>query len=190
MPGKSVKYRPFRGLSSLSPKAKNPGSGFSDVMAREGTVPLREGTRRIAPERKSRPRAPASSAPSFEVTRDEDWLEGYRRDLSADMRRRLHGTPTATLDLHRLDTETARHRVGSFLARERANGHEVVLVVVGRGRHSPGGQGVLRTEIGDWLSTHPIASSVLAFRTAPRNLGGSGGVVVLLAQASRRKKRS
>ena len=89
----------------------------------------------------------------------------------------------------RADTDSARRRIASFLTRERANGHELVLVVVGRGRHSPGGQGVLRREIGDWLTTPPVSSSVLAFRTAPRNLGGSGGVVVLLAQAARRARR-
>lgn len=188
MADKSIKYRPFRGLRQQAAPAAKPGSGFSEAMAREGAVPLREGTRRISPERKSRPRAPASITPVFEVTEDDDWLEGYRSGLSAEVRRRLGGTPTATLDLHRLDTESARRRVASFLTRERANGQELVLVVVGRGRHSPGGKGVLRDEIGDWLTTPPTAPSVLAFRTAPRNLGGSGGVVVLLAQASRRVK--
>jgi len=157
-------------------------------MTREGTVPLQDGTRRIPPERKSRPRISGSAVPTFEVTRDDDWLEGYRTDLSAHVRRRLHGTPTATLDLHRLDTESARRRVSSFLTRERENGHELVLVVVGRGNHSLGGRGVLRTEVGDWLTTPPTSSSVLAFRTAPRHLGGSGGVIVLLARASRRDR--
>lgn len=161
-------------------------------MAREGTVPLRGGTGRIPPERKSRPKASVSAAPTptptFEVTRDEDWLEGHRTGLPAEVRR-LRGTPTATLDLHRLDIESARRRVSSFLARERENGHELVLIVVGRGRHSPGGHGVLRNEIGDWLTLPPTSSSVLAFRTAPRNLGGAGGVVVLLARGSRRVKR-
>src|SRR5687767_6519678 len=94
MADKPIKYRPFRGLSSLSAKPRNPGSSFSDVMAREGTVPLRAGTRRIAPERKSRPAASVSAAPTFEVTRDDDWLEGQRTGLSVELRRRLHGTPT------------------------------------------------------------------------------------------------
>jgi DNA-nicking Smr family endonuclease len=154
-------------------------------MAREGAVPLKEGIRRIPPGRTSRPKASASSAPTFEVERDDEWLEGRRTNLSPDVRRRLHGTPTATLDLHRLDTEAARRRVASFLARERENGHELVLLIVGRGHHSPGKHGVLRYEIGDWLTTPPASSSVLAFRTAPRNLGGSGGVVVLLARRAR-----
>jgi DNA-nicking Smr family endonuclease len=88
----------------------------------------------------------------------------------------------ATLDLHRLDAETARRRVERFLSDERALRHDLVLLVVGRGRHSPGGRGVLRAEVAEWLTTPPASKHVLAFRTAPRELGGSGGVVVLLAR--------
>jgi DNA-nicking Smr family endonuclease len=94
----------------------------------------------------------------------------------------------ATLDLHRLDTNTARRRLASFLAKERAKGRELVLVIVGRGRHSAGGHGVLRGEIADWLTTAPTSEHVLAFRTAPRELGGSGGIVVLLARAQRSRR--
>jgi DNA-nicking Smr family endonuclease len=68
-----------------------------------------------------------------------------------------------------------------FLAAERARGRKVVLVIVGKGHHSPGGQGVLRAELADWLTTAPIAAHVLAFDTAPPKWGGSGGVLVLLA---------
>jgi DNA-nicking Smr family endonuclease len=185
MPGKPIRFRPFRRLSPPAATPKNPGSGFSDAMAAEGTAPLAEGPTRIPPARSSRPGPSGTSAPTFDVERDDDWLEGYRTGLSAEVRRRLRGTPTATLDLHGLGIEAARRRVSSFVARERTNGHELVLVVVGRGRHSPGGKGVLRLEISDWLTRPPTSSSVLAFRTAPRNLGGSGGVVVLLAQRSR-----
>ena len=118
--------------------------------------------------------------------RDEEWIEGYRSELSSNVRSRLGGTPLATLDLHRLDAETARRRVSSFLAKERAAGRDLVLVVVGRGRHSPGGEGVLRNEIADWLTALPTAAHVLAFRTAPRELGGSGGVLVVLSRAPSR----
>jgi DNA-nicking Smr family endonuclease len=127
------------------------------------------------------------SAPTFEVACDEEWIEGYRRDLSSSTRSRLRGTPLATLDLHRLDADTARRRVSSFLAKERAAGRDLVLVVVGRGRHSPGGEAVLRNEISDWLTSPPAAAHVLAFRTAPRELGGSGGVLVVLSRAPRRR---
>jgi DNA-nicking Smr family endonuclease len=93
----------------------------------------------------------------------------------------------ATLDLHRHDAESARRRVLRFVAEERAKRRDVVLVVVGRGRHSPGGHAVLRTEIVDWLTTLPAAEHVLAFRTAPREHGGSGGVLVLLAGPKSRR---
>jgi DNA-nicking Smr family endonuclease len=87
----------------------------------------------------------------------------------------------ATLDLHRYDAEAARRRVIRFVADECARRRDLVLVVVGRGRHSRGGQGVLRSEIVDWLTTLPAAQHVLAFRTAPRELGGNGCLLVLLA---------
>jgi len=151
-------------------------------MARERTVPLAEGTRRIPPVRAQKPKASPGSAPTFTVERDEDFLEGFRSGLSAGVRRRLRGTPTAELDLHRHDAEEARRRVASFIASERKKARELVLVVVGRGRHSPGGRGVLRHEIADWLTTPPTSSHVLAFRTAPHALGGAGAVVVLLSR--------
>ena len=159
-------------------------------MALAGTVPLRENVRRIPPSRSVRPRAPATprAAPAFHVERDEDFVEGYRTNLGADMRRRLGARPMATLDLHRLDTDTARRRLAGFLATERANGRALVLIIVGRGRHSAGGHGVLRGEIADWLTAAPASEHVLAFRTAPRELGGSGGIVALLARTARSRR--
>jgi DNA-nicking Smr family endonuclease len=56
-----------------------------------------------------------------------------------------------------------------------------VLVIVGKGKHSPGGRAILRQEVATWLSRPPAAQHVLAFRTAPAALGGTGGVTVLLA---------
>jgi DNA-nicking Smr family endonuclease len=94
---------------------------------------------------------------------------------------KLRGTPRATLDLHGATAESARRQLALFLAAQRAPVRALVLVIVGKGRHSPGGHAVLRQEIATWLSTAPAAPHVLAFRTAPRELGGSGGVVVLLA---------
>jgi DNA-nicking Smr family endonuclease len=47
---------------------------------------------------------------------------------------------------------------------------------------------VLRENIAEWLSQPPLASRVLAFCTAPREQGGAGAVVVLLAQPRRNKK--
>lgn len=180
MPKKPSLQRPFSRLvvpKSQTPKPKT----FAEAMKTQGTVPLREGIRRVPPARTSRPRASAAAAPAFSLEREEDWTEGYRTGLAANVRRRLRGTPTAELDLHGYDSDAARRRVARFVARERQSGRELVLVIVGRGRHSPGGRAVLRDEIAEWLTSPPTSESVLAFRTAPRELGGSGAVVVLLA---------
>jgi DNA-nicking Smr family endonuclease len=118
----------------------------------------------------------------FELESEDGWVEGYRKGLAASVRRKLGGTPTSTLDLHRHDSDTARRRVARFVARESEQGTELVLVIVGRGLHSPTGRAVLRDEISAWLSSLPASRHVLAFRTARRELGGSGAVVVLLAR--------
>ncbi|HEX6766868.1 MAG TPA: Smr/MutS family protein [Polyangiaceae bacterium] len=154
---------------------------FADAMAREGAVPLGGAVARVPPAKKSSPRSVRPSAATFHVERDDEWVEGYRIGISGRERSRLRAQPMATLDLHRHDAESARRRTVRFIADARAKRQELVLIVVGRGRHSPGGYAVLRSEIADWLTTPPTASHVLAFRTAPPELGGSGGVLVLLA---------
>jgi len=120
-----------------------------------------------------RPREPAS----FTLGRDDDWIEGYRSELGASVLRRLRGVPSATLDLHGVRLSDARALLASFLSAERERGRRLVLVIVGKGRHSPEGRAVLRYEIADWLAASP---HVLAFETAPHRLGGSGGVLVAL----------
>jgi DNA-nicking Smr family endonuclease len=119
--------------------------------------------------------------PEFELIEQDDWIEGYRSDSSPSARRRLRGTCTATLDLHGHDLRSARAALLNFLAAERARGRALVLVIVGKGKHSPGGRAILRQEVATWLSRPPAAQHVLAFRTAPPDLGGTGGVTVLLA---------
>jgi DNA-nicking Smr family endonuclease len=182
MSKKPSPYRPFSALETLKAPRSKPKT-FADAMKTEGTEPLGEGVRRVPPARTSKPRVASTAPPAFSVAREEEWVEGYRAGLAASVRRRLGGVPAATLDLHRHDSDTARRRVVRFLALEREKGRELVLVIVGRGRHSPGGRAVLRDEIAEWLTTPPTSGSVLAFRTAPRELGGSGAVLVLLKGA-------
>jgi len=189
-------HRPFRGLgskvsrSSPAPPSSTPSDdgappSFAEVAAATGVVVWERAPERIP----ALPRRPATAPrlPPVELVLEqhEDWLEGYRRDLGARTLSRLRGMPQATLDLHGADVKSAERRLAVFLAAERARGATIVLVIVGRGRHSPGGEGILKREIGTWLSVGPTTAHVLAFRTAPPNLGGSGGVLVLLAPRKR-----
>jgi DNA-nicking Smr family endonuclease len=117
-------------------------------------------------------------APEFVVREEDGWVEGYRRELGPRVMARLRGRPRATLDLHGTRVASAPGKVAAFLARARPE--TLVLIVVGKGRHSPAGEAVLARQIGLWLSTGSRARRVLAFCTAPPELGGSGGVLVLL----------
>jgi DNA-nicking Smr family endonuclease len=116
------------------------------------------------------------------VTQDDGWVEGFRDGLPARDRRRVHGAPGATLDLHGHGVDSARRALTAFVTRERKRGHDRVLVIVGKGLRTPGGTGVLRSNISEWLSEPPLGNHVLAFSSAAREYGGSGAVVVLLAR--------
>jgi DNA-nicking Smr family endonuclease len=192
MSARRLGHRPLRALASREPDktssrrepTERPAT-FAEAVVGSNIAPLDRTTRRV-------PARPPAAAPrarehrEFTVEEEEAWLSGYRQDEGPSLLAKLRGTPRATLDLHGERTETARRRLASFLAAERTSTRALVLVIVGKGRHSPGGQPVLRREIAAWLSTAPAAAHVLAFRTAPRELGGSGGVLVLLASRSQR----
>jgi DNA-nicking Smr family endonuclease len=53
-------------------------------------------------------------------------------------------------------------------------------VVTGRGKNSPGGQSILRTETETWLTKEPLRRVVLAFCTAQPKHGGAGAIYILL----------
>jgi DNA-nicking Smr family endonuclease len=166
------------------PQAKRAGTEdgseelvFSRAVASLGVAALPPGSGRVGAAARAR-RAVVPPVPEFVVREEEGWVEGYRRELGPRVIARLRGRPRATLDLHGVRVANARTRVNGFLARARAG--TVVLIVVGKGRHSPNGQGVLVREIGAWLSSGSSARRVVAFCTAPPELGGSGGVLVLL----------
>jgi DNA-nicking Smr family endonuclease len=158
-------------------------------MQRTGTAPLPPAPARVAPPKRTSPAAQPAAAPRFQVREEDGWIEGYREQLPALVRRKLGGLPGATLDLHGHDAASARRALIAFVDRERGLGQERVLVIVGKGKHTAGGVGVLRAEIPGWLSQPPLSAQVLAFATAAPKLGGTGGVMVLLAPPSRDKRR-
>lgn len=86
----------------------------------------------------------------------------------------------AELDLHGLTTKEAEREVLRFVGSEQRRGRRWVCIVVGKGLHSPGGKATLKDHVIEALSRRAPARYVLAFRTAPRRLGGTGALVARL----------
>ena len=86
----------------------------------------------------------------------------------------------AECDLHGCTAKEAEREVLRFLREAQASKKRWVLVIVGKGLHSANGKATLRTTVANALSHRAPARYVLAFRTAPRHLGGAGALVVRL----------
>jgi DNA-nicking Smr family endonuclease len=67
-----------------------------------------------------------------------------------------------------------------FVRECQRTGKRRVLVIVGKGLHSPSGKATLHGDVIEALSRGAPARFVLAFRTAPRHLGGTGAFVLRL----------
>ena len=85
-----------------------------------------------------------------------------------------------TLDLHGYQVDAARRTLTEFLHAAQSQKLRCLLIIHGKGVNSPGGEAVLRESARNWLIQH---LQVLAYCTAPANLGGSGAVLVLLKSA-------
>jgi len=153
--------------------------------------PLSQRSGRVPPVKAARPAAPAkrpamSPRPIdivFERTDDGLTMEGARVGAEPKLRDLKRGTfrVAESLDLHGMTSDEAERALRGFFDRLRGPRERAVLVVHGRGSHSPGGRGILRDEIAGWLASSPLADHVLCFATARPKDGGSGAVYVLLA---------
>jgi DNA-nicking Smr family endonuclease len=120
----------------------------------------------------------------FHVERDEGWVEGLQEGQSPALLRSMRQrgwSPEADLDLHGMTVEEASREVVVFLREGHRRGVRRVLLIHGRGAHSEGGVGVLGDRVVRVLTEGRAAPLVVAFATAPRNLGGEGALVVQLA---------
>jgi DNA-nicking Smr family endonuclease len=114
---------------------------------------------------------------------NETTVEGARVGFERRLRELARGLLPVfdTLDLHGLSAQKAEAAVRSFCSSARGQVPRTVLVVHGKGIHSPAGQPVLRDAVAHWLSTPPVARDVLCFVTARPKHGGAGAMYVLLA---------
>ena len=86
----------------------------------------------------------------------------------------------AECDLHGLTAREAERQVFRFVQQSQRHGKRWVRIVVGKGLHSPGGKATLKNHIVGALSQRAPARFVLAFRTAPQRLGGTGALTLRL----------
>jgi len=86
----------------------------------------------------------------------------------------------AECDLHGHTAREAEREVHRFVRKSQQTGKRWVLIIVGKGLHSPGGKGALKDHMVDTLSKRTPSRFILAFRTAPRHLGGTGALVARL----------
>jgi len=126
----------------------------------------------------------------FEMEHTHEFISGLIKGLDAKIFRKLKNGQYSVqghLDLHGMNTEQAKLGVQEFLRRAYMEGKRCVLIIPGRGRNSPLGQGVLRQELSTWLTQAPLKRIVLAFATALPRHGGAGALYLLLRQARKDK---
>ncbi len=82
------------------------------------------------------------------------------------------------LDLHGLTREEALEALPRFLHSAQQKGQKAVLVITGKGIHSPE-EPVLHQAVSSWLRDAG-RKTVVEFSPAPREMGGSGAYVVFL----------
>lgn len=82
------------------------------------------------------------------------------------------------LDLHGLTREDALAALPPFLRSARRKGQKAVLVITGKGNHSVD-EPVLHQAVNSWLR-NAGQEHVLEFAPAPREMGGSGAIVLFL----------
>ncbi len=174
------KHRPFRDLASkvALPEKPKPAERFADALGSK-VDRLEDGKHRVAPPPStSRNDAPD---PDFVVEHDDAHVMAWREGEQA-LPKGLEPAPSSTLDLHGLDEVAARRAVQRFVVTRAKRGDEHLLIVVGKGRRSPGGYGVLGLAVVDWLTQRPCAQHVAAFRTASATRGGRGAIYIRLVK--------
>lgn len=120
--------------------------------------------------------------PPFDVVTSGERIEGLAPGIDRAHLRRLRSGEIAIerrVDLHGLSARAARTEVRRALLDAFEAAERCVLVVHGRGMHSPEGP-VLKAFLLKWLTEPTLARSVMAFASARPRDGGAGATYVLL----------
>ncbi len=119
----------------------------------------------------------------FEIEFTDEYLHGNIKGLDPKIFKKLKSgefSPEAHLDMHGLNLEDAHYSLVLFLKENYLNNKRCLLLIPGRGKNSPHGTSILRTNIQSWLTRDPLKRIILAFSTAQPQHGGAGALYVLL----------
>jgi DNA-nicking Smr family endonuclease len=129
------------------------------------------------------PAAPTPLPPPAPARPSLPPLAGVERTVMTGLRRRKRAVD-AVIDLHGMRQDEAHGALLAFLRRSQARGHQVVLVVTGKGGAAAEGpfeeRGVLRRVVPHWLRLPDVRPLVLGFDEAAGHHGGSGALYVRL----------
>lgn len=162
------------------------------LLAVRNATPIKAGGRRIAKKPEPRPRQDdveetladfMAGRLEFAITGTGEYLEGYVTGMDELVLNRLREgqlSPEAHLDLHGLNASQAFETLSEFIHNAWLKDLRTVLIVTGRGKNSPSGQGVLRQKLQAWLTKEPFKRVIMAFCTAKPHDGGPGSIYVLL----------
>ncbi|EFI35868.1 Smr protein/MutS2 [Desulfonatronospira thiodismutans ASO3-1] len=126
----------------------------------------------------------------FDVQFSDEYIQGYVKSINTRTFRRFKNgelSIEAHLDLHGLNSDQARQELLHFMREQYHQGKTCVLLIPGRGKNSPLGEGVLRNEIQSWLTVEPLKRIVLAFCSALPRHGGTGALYVLMRSKKKTK---
>ncbi len=101
---------------------------------------------------------------------------GLQKNVLKKLRKGFFGLD-ASIDLHGLTSQEAKHQLSRFLHFSVEDGNRCVHIVHGKGYRSSNNQPVLKNDINVWLRQH---KDVQAFCSTPPKSGGTGAVFVLL----------
>lgn len=124
-----------------------------------------------------------SGAAPLPVEAGEDLLRGHVPGLDPRVVKQLargEFTVQGEFDLHGVDAASARQLIERFLLDAHARQLRCIKIVHGKGRRSPDGIPVLKSQLPRWLARGPARLLVLAYTSAPPHDGGSGATYVLL----------
>jgi DNA-nicking Smr family endonuclease len=167
--GTTVNHTPR--LSPAMPKPMGP-QDTEPVVAPSTTEPAEDtaAAHALFLEQWTQTPAPESSSPSLKV-RQLKSVKSHHLEFDGE------------LDCHGMTLKEAAQALNAFLHDANQHGDRTVLIITGKGHHSPEGRSPMRTWIRHQL-THDHAVRVEAMADAPRQWGGRGATVVYLRKRS------